>query len=458
MEDDARGPGRSRQSELFIAGLTGRRPGVATRFDRLASRARAKLTDEAFAYIAGGAGTEDTMTENRRAFARWRIVPRVLRSVERRDLSTELFGRRLPFPCLLAPIGVLEMAHPEADLAVARATAAEGVPFIFSSQASVPMEACATAMDDAPRWFQLYWSASNDLVRSLLNRAEACGCEAIVLTLDTTLLGWRPRDLDLGYLPFLRGRGLAQYTSDPAFQREVDELLASGDAESGVEDGPSPRPGLSLFRGAWQMARRHPGSTWRNLLSGRARAAVRHFIGTYSRPSLSWDDLAWLREQTDLPILLKGILHADDAREAVRRDMDGVIVSNHGGRQVDGAVSSLDALPGVVEAVADRIPVLLDSGIRSGTDIFKALALGASAVCVGRPYVYGLAVGGESGVREVIANLRAEFDLTLGLAGLASVAELDEGSLRRSPDCAPGAPERPSEKWAIQEAGDRDDA
>lgn len=433
-----RGPGRRRQSELFVAGLTGRRPGVATRFDRLEARARAELSDEAFAYIAGGAGTEDTMAANRRAFDRWRIVPRVLRDVERRDLSTELLGRRLPFPCLLAPIGVLEMAHPEADLAVSRAAAAEGVPFVFSSQASVPMEACAAAAGDSPRWFQLYWGASNDLVRSFLKRAKECGCEAIVLTVDTTLLGWRPRDLDLAYLPFLRGRGLAQYTSDPVFRREVDQLLAAGGAESAAGDGPSPWRSPSLLRAAWQMARRHPGSTRRNLVSGRARAAVRRFVSAYSRPSLTWDDLAWLRDQTELPILLKGILHPDDAREAVRRGMDGLIVSNHGGRQVDGAVASLEALPRVVEAVDGRVPVLLDSGIRSGADIFKALALGASAVCIGRPYVYGLAVAGESGVRDIITNLRAEFDLTLGLAGLASLAELDEDCLRPAPAAGEG--------------------
>lgn len=458
MEHDAGGPGRNRQSELFIGGLAGRRPEVATRFDRLESGARGTLPDEAFAYIAGGAGTEDTMSENRRAFGRWRIVPRVLRDVERRDLSTELFGRRLPFPCLLAPIGVLETAHAEADLAVARAAAAEGLPFIFSSQASMPMEACAAEMDGAPRWFQLYWSRSNDLVRSFLERAEDCGCEAIVLTLDTTLLGWRPRDLDLGYLPFLRGRGLAQYTSDPVFQREVEALLAADGAESAAGDGPAPWRAPALLGAAWQMARRHPGSTWHNLLSGRARAAVQHFISAYSRPSLTWDDLSWLREQTDLPILLKGILHADDAREGVRHGMDGVIVSNHGGRQVDGAVASLDALPGVVEAIDGRVPVLLDSGIRSGADIFKALALGASAVCVGRPYVYGLALGGESGVREVIANLRAEFDLTLGLAGLASVAELDEDCLRPAPGRESASGRRSSGNSTIRDTGDRDDA
>lgn len=435
VNSDARGPGRSRQSELFLAGLGGRRPGIATRFDRLEAQAREALSTEAFAYIAGGAGSEDTVTANRRAFDRWRIVPRVLRNVERRDLSTTLLGRRLPFPCLLAPIGVLEMAHPEADLAVARAAAAEGIPLIFSSQASVPMESCAAVMGDGPRWFQLYWGSSDELVRSFLERAEDCGCDAVVLTLDTTLLGWRPRDLDLAYLPFLRGRGLAQYTSDPVFQDEVEQLLTSEDTGSSVDARRAPRPGPATLVAAWQMARRHPGSTWHNLISGRARAAVRHFVASYSRPSLSWDELGWLRDQTALPLLLKGVLHPADAREAVRRGMDGVIVSNHGGRQLDGALASLEALPRVVEAVDGRVPVLFDSGIRGGADVFKALALGATAVCLGRPYAYGLAVGGEAGVREVVANLRAEFDLTLGLAGRTSIAELDASCLLRSPGC-----------------------
>jgi len=323
---------------------------------------------------------------------------------------------------------VLDMAHRDADLAVARAAAAEGVPMVFSSQASVPMEECAAAMGDAPRWFQLYWSTSAALVRSFLDRAEACGCDAVVLTLDTTLLGWRPRDLDLAYLPFLRGRGLAQYTSDPVFLRELAEARPESGGSGSV---PPVRP--ATVRAAWEMARRHPGPTWRNLRTGRARAAVRRFVATYSRPSLTWDDLEWLREQTRLPILLKGILHADDAREAVRRGVDGLVVSNHGGRQVDGAVAALDALPAVVDAVGGRCPVLFDSGVRTGADVFKAIALGAAAVCVGRPYVYGLAIAGAAGVRDVIRNLLADFDLTLGLAGRPAVADLGRDAVEIGP-------------------------
>jgi isopentenyl diphosphate isomerase/L-lactate dehydrogenase-like FMN-dependent dehydrogenase len=355
------------------------------------------------------------MAANLDAFGRRRIVPRVLRDVGARDPSVELFGARLPAPILLAPIGALELVRREADLAVARAAAGERLPLIFSNQASVPMETCAEAMGDSPRWFQLYWSTSNELVASLVQRAERCGCDAIVLTLDTTLFGWRTRDLDLAYLPFLRGKGLAQYTSDPVFQRMLDDP---------GEDVPTGRPNLALLRALVQLTRAYPGSFLSNLRSPRPRAAAAVFTHTYSRPSLTWDDLSFLRGVTRLPILLKGVLHPDDARRAVELGLDGIVVSNHGGRQVDGAIASLDALPAVAETVAGRVPVLLDSGIRSGADVFKALALGARAVLVGRPYVYGLALAGERGVREVIRNLVADFDLTMGLAGCASPFEI----------------------------------
>ena len=387
------------------------------------------MSAEAFAYVAGGAGAERTMAANREAFDRWRIVPRVLRDVSERDSSITLFGRRLPSPLLLAPIGVLEMAHRDADLAVARAAAAEAVPMIFSSQASVPMEQCAAAMGDSPRWFQLYWSRSDDLVRSFVRRAEGCGCEAIVLTLDTTLLGWRPRDLDLGYLPFLHGKGIAQYTSDPVFRASLTEAV--GGQGSGHTSGDDARARVSVasLRAFASMVQRYPGRLSEKLRSGAPRAAVQRFVATYSRPSLTWDNLSFLRDLTSLPIVLKGVLHADDAREAIARGMNGIIVSNHGGRQVDGAIASLDALPPIVEAVQGRVPVLLDSGVRSGADVFKALALGATAVCLGRPWVYGLALGGEAGVRAVIENVRAELDLTMGLAGCASVAEIGRAAL-----------------------------
>jgi lactate 2-monooxygenase len=409
--------GRKRQRTIYGAGVGGRCPAVPVAQAELEKAAQAAMAPAAWAYLAGGAGRESTMDANRAAFDRWRIVPRVLRDVEKRDLSIELFGRRLPSPLLLCPIGVLELAHPEADLAVARAAAALGVPYVFSNQASVPMETCAAAMGDAPRWFQLYWSKSDDLVASFARRAEACGCSAIVLTLDTTMLGWRPRDLDRGSLPFMRGQGIAQYTSDPVFRAQLDQPLDLGDA---------PKPPLNPRTIATALAQKanFPGGLLKNLTSADPRAAVQRFMATYSRPSLQWDNLKFLRQQTKLPILLKGVLHPDDARMAVAAGIDGLIVSNHGGRQIDGGIGSLDALPAVAAAVNGKIPVLFDSGIRGGADVFKALALGATAVCLGRPYVYGLALAGQRGVEEVIGNVLAEFDLTLGLAGCSSVREV----------------------------------
>ena len=407
-----------RQTEIYLAGARGTRPRVPVDAARLEAAAERALTPEAFAYLAGGAGAETTMRANRTAFERWRILPRMLRDVSVRDTSVELFGRRIPAPFYLSPIGVLELMHAQADAAVARAAAASGLPMVFSNQASIPMEQCAAVMGHAPRWFQLYWSKDDELVESFVHRAEACGCEAIVVTLDTPMLGWRARDLDLAHLPFVLGKGIAQFTSDPVFMRKLGEPLP----------GPPPAPArvsLAAVRPVISVARNVPGGAVRNLRTGTARAVVRRFIATYSRPSLTWADLPFLRQRTRLPILLKGILHPDDARQAVDAGMDGIVVSNHGGRQVDGSIGALDALPGVVEAVGGRVPVLMDGGVRGGADAFRALALGARAVGIGRPYVYGLALAGELGVREVLANMMADFELTLALSGRRSVTEID---------------------------------
>ena len=415
-------PTPQRQTEIYLAGARGIRPSVPVDARRLEAAAERALSPHAFAYLAGGAGAETTMRANRAAFEKWRIVPRMLRDVSVRDTSVELFGRRIPAPFFLSPIGVLELMHPQADTAVARAAAASGLPMVFSNQASVSMERCAAAMGDAPRWFQLYWGKDNELVESFVGRAESCGCEALVVTLDTTMLGWRPRDLDQAHLPFMVGKGIAQYTSDPVFMRKLAEPLP----------GPAPARGrvtLAALRTVIAMARAVPGGAAHNLRTGTATAAVRRFIATYSRPSLTWSDLPFLRRCTRLPIVLKGILHPDDARLAVDAGMDGILVSNHGGRQVDGSIGALDALPAVVDAVAGRVPVLLDSGVRGGADAFRAVALGARAVGIGRPYAYGLALAGESGVRDVLANMLADFELTLALAGCRSVAEIDQRSL-----------------------------
>lgn len=412
----AAAPGRLRQMEIYVTGAGGRRPGIPVAPDALEQLAAERMSSEAAAYIVGGAGSEATMRANRAAFDRHRFVPRVLRNVARRDLSVTLLGRKHKVPILLAPVGVLEMVHPDGDLAVARAAAAEGIGYVFSNQASIAMEECTVAMQSAPRWFQLYWSSDDEFVQSLVSRAERCSAEAIVVTLDTTLLGWRPRDLDLGYLPFLRGLGLAQYLSDDVFKRK----LPAAPPQTGFK----PR-GLDIVSTALSLRRK--GKEF-GLSMGQMRAAVAHFTATYSRPDLDWSDIARLRAMTNLPIVLKGIRHAEDAKLAREHGVSGIVVSNHGGRQVDGETATLDALPAIAAAAGDMM-VLLDSGIRSGADVAKALALGADAVLLGRPYVYGLAIDGEQGVREVIRNIVAEFDLTLALCGVSRADDLGPHSL-----------------------------
>jgi lactate 2-monooxygenase len=418
-------PGRTRQREIFLEGMGGLRPLVSTNGDRLQGQARRAMSAEGWAYVSGGAGLEHTLEANRAAFAKWQIVPRMLRDVTTRDLSVMLFGDRLRAPLLLAPVGVLEMAHKDADLAAARAAGALGVPMVFSSQASVAMEPCAAAMGQAPRWFQLYWGKSEDVVRSFLSRAEACGCKAIVLTVDTTSLGWRTRDMDLGYLPFLHGRGIAQYITDPAYRKLLEEPLPDAPA--------APSMGFAGLAAWVRIFRKYPGGFMEKLKSGHPRKAVQRFIATFSRPSLTWDDVQRLRGMTRLPVVVKGIQNRDDAKRAVDAGANGLIVSNHGGRQVDGAIGSLDALPSVVEAIDGKVPVLFDSGIRGGADVFKALALGATAVLIGRLYAFGLAVAGEAGVKEVIQNVIAELDLTMGLAGCKTLGEITRDSLTPVP-------------------------
>lgn len=383
MSGEARHFGPEIQSGVYARGLANMRPEIPTAFRELEAQAKQKLSPEAWAYIAGGAGLESTMDANRAAFASVRIAPRMLGGAGVRDLGVDLYMTRAAAPMLTAPIGVLDMAHAEADIAIAKATAALGLPMIISSQACVPMEEIAKAHGDSPRFFQLYWGKSDAVAESFVKRAEACGCAAIFVTLDTTILGWRPRDLDGGYLPFLRGRGIAQYTSDPAFRAMLPET-------------PEANPQAAAFQ----------------------------FTQVFSDPGLDWTRLAKIRDWTRLPVILKGIVRPDDAAKAAAEGYDGVLVSNHGGRQVDGGIGALEALPGVVAAVQGRIPVLFDSGVRCGADVFKALALGARAVCVGRPYVYGLALAGEAGARTVLEYLLAELDLTMALSGCRSISEI----------------------------------
>jgi lactate 2-monooxygenase len=377
--------------EIYARGLGGETPAIPVAVAELEQRAREAMDPRAANYVWAGAGSEDTIEANAEAFRRRRIVPRMLRDVAARDLSTTLLGTAMPAPLLLAPIGVQKVVHDEGELATARAATAVGVPMIASTAAHFSLEEIAEAGGEAPRWFQLYWPDDPALARSMVERAERAGYGAIVLTVDTFIPGWKPRDLQQAWLPFLNGMGIANYFQDP------------------------------VFRGALTQTPEED-----------AGAATGHFLGVQANPSLSWDDLSQLREMTSLPIVIKGIQHPDDAREAVRRGIDGIVVSNHGGRQVDGATSTIEALPGIAAAVGGRIPIILDSGVRSGADAFKALALGATAVGLGRPYAYGLAIAGEAGVREVLQNFKADFDLTLGLAGCTSVADIGPENLAGS--------------------------
>ncbi len=368
------------QNEIYLNGLGQQRPELPISTQSLEKAAYEAMTPQARGYVEGGAGAGYTMRANRQAFDRWRIVPRMLNNVATRDLSVELFGTRYASPLLLAPIGVQTIVHDQAEIAVARAAAALNVPFVLSTAASHPMEQVAEAAGDGPRWYQLYWPSDEALTRSFIHRAEQAGYTALVVTLDTSLLAWRPADLQAAYLPFIVGEGIANYLTDPTFRATL--------AAPPEED---------------------------------MQSAILQWISVFSNPGYSWDDLAMIRAATDLPILLKGICHPDDARTAIEQGVDGVIVSNHGGRQVDGAIAALDALPGVVSAVPDEFPVLFDSGIRTASDVIKALALGARAVLLGRPYIWGLTLAGEAGVRQVVRGLLAELDLTLALSGHASL-------------------------------------
>ncbi|WP_406829693.1 alpha-hydroxy-acid oxidizing protein [Pedococcus sp. KACC 23699] len=414
------GPGRRRQGVIYRDGVLGRRPTVPADAAELERSAATAMTPRAWAYVGGGAGAGATMRANREAFERRRLVPRMATGHAGRDLTTSLLGQERSTPLLLAPIGAAGIVSRGSDLQVARAAAATGVPYIVSNQGCSPMEEVAAALGDTPWWFQLYWSTDEPLVDSLLRRAEEAGASAVVVTLDTTMLGWRPQDLNLGSLPFSQGIGIAQYTSDARFQEIVRERLAAQPA--GGTD--RTRVTLGAIRSLLSISREHPGSLRENLRSPTPRASVEAFLDIYSNPGLSWDLLATLPHRTHLPVLLKGVLHPDDARRAVELGVSGIVVSNHGGRQVDGAIASLDALGPIRDAVGPGLPLVLDSGVRSGSDVVKALACGADAVALGRPYVYGLALAGEDGVRDVIDNVLAELDLTLGLCGLGSVAEL----------------------------------
>jgi isopentenyl diphosphate isomerase/L-lactate dehydrogenase-like FMN-dependent dehydrogenase len=377
------------QYEIYLEGLNGKTPDFPFELNELERRFEAEADPVPRDYVSAGAGAEDTMRANLDAFKRWRIVPKMLTNVETRDLDTSVLGTAMPAPVMLAPIGGIQsLLHPDGELAVARAASELGIPLVLSTVSSRTLEAVAEAMGDTPRWFQLYWPSEDAFTKSLLQRAEAAGYSAIVVTLDTRILAWRPRDLRNAFLPFLRGDSIANYLSDPVFR-------------AGLEKTPEEDP----------------------------QAAVMRWVQLFSYTSTTWESLAFLRDSTDLPIVLKGIVHPDDAAKAADAGMDGLIVSNHGGRQVDGSIATLDALPAIRAAVPPDFPVLLDSGIRTGADAFKALALGANAVLLGRPYIWALAVGGPDGVRQLLRSFLADLDLTLALSGFTSFADVNVDTL-----------------------------
>ncbi|MBY4127095.1 alpha-hydroxy-acid oxidizing protein [Rhodococcus fascians] len=380
------------QLGIYAAGMFAQQtPPITTNLARLEDQAAEKLSPEALGYIVASAGSGSTARANRAAFDKWAIAPRMLRSSAARDHACTVLGTEMPAPLLIAPVGIQTLAHPDGELATVRAAAELGVPYIHSTQASHSFEQIAEAGGDAPRWYQLYWPTDEAVLLSFLQRAKDTGFTTLVVTLDTTLLGWRPADLDRGYLPFLANLGIENYLTDPAFQ--------AGLAQP-VEENPV--------------------------------AAAMHWAQMFPNPGLSWKNLSFLREHWDGPIVLKGICTVGDAREAVAHGVDGIVVSNHGGRQIDGARPSLDALPSIVDAVGDDLTILFDSGVRTGADMAKALALGADAVLLGRPFLYGLALGGQEGVAHVLRCLLAEFDLVTSLSGHAGAGELGRDSIMES--------------------------
>ena len=379
------------QLSIYFQGLDGVRPDFPMSFAELERRAEQAMSEELWSYVAGGAGDENTQRANVGAFERWGLMPRMLAGASDRDLTVELFGTQLPTPLMFAPVGVIGLCDPDGhgELVTARSAASTGVPMVLSTLSQDPMEDVAAELGGTPGWFQLYPPKDPELAESFVRRAEAAGFSAIVVTLDTLTLGWRPRDLSIASFPQLRGLELANYFSDPVFRSRLDV---------------PPEEDPQTATGAWAT------------VFGNAR--------------LSWDDLEWLRSLTSLPMLLKGICHPDDARRALDAGMDGIYCSNHGGRQANGGLPALDCLPDVVEAAGDA-PVIFDSGVRSGPDVVKALALGARAVAIGRPYAYAMSVGGQPAIEHLVASLLAEIDLTMAIDGYPSIGSLPPDALRR---------------------------
>ncbi len=413
--------GPSRQRSVYETGFYGKNSLIPQNFSSLELLGKSKLPKRHFDYIYTGAGGNTGISNNRKGFLKYEIVPRMLSGVHEPNLEIQLLDLRLKFPVLFAPVGVLELAHPFGDLEVARASLNSEIPMIISNQSSFAMEEICTTLKGSNSFFQLYFSRSNSLTESFVKRAERCGCKGIVLTVDTTSLGWRNLDLENGYLPFLEGRGIANYTADPVFQ----ELMEAESTTSSTKQWPSILSLVHLYKS-------YPDSFLNNILTGNPIKAVRTFVKIYSRPELSWEDVAWLRSVTKLPMFIKGILHEEDAIKAVEAGMDGIIVSNHGGRQVDRVLPSIVALQNIKTVVPPSYPLILDSGIRSGADIFIALAAGASAVCIGRPYVYAMSLAGYKGIQELMMNYLSELNTIMSLCGCARIEDITSNHVRKN--------------------------
>ncbi|MGM8365757.1 alpha-hydroxy-acid oxidizing protein [Virgibacillus sp. W0181] len=352
-------------------------------FEQLEAEAKDKLCPPAFDYIQSGASAEETLRKNTDAFASFSIVPNLLKDVSNVDTTIKLFEKTYAHPFLLAPVGMLKIAHENGELAVAKAAANLQVPVIQSTVSSYSIiEEVSKAVPDSPKWFQLYWSNNEAITFSMAKRAENLGYEAIVLTVDTFMFGWREKDMGNRFSPLKEGFGKANYETDEVFLKHLSE---EGDT-----------------------------------------AIIKSILENIYHPSLNWEHVKRLKEQSNLPILLKGILHPENAREAIANGIDGIIVSNHGGRQLDGVISSIETLPAIAEAVAGKIPILLDSGIRRGTDVVKAIALGADAVLIGRPYVYGLALDGQNGVGKVLEQFIQQTKVSISLAGATSINDVQQ--------------------------------
>jgi len=379
------------QYEIYEEGLaTGEPPQWPVDYESMEKLAKSVMTPQAYAYVAGNASAGVTAHTNREAFAKTKLRPHTLRGAIPRDHTITLFGTKMPAPIIVAPIGVLSLIHPEAEIGAAKGAASMNLTFVHSTASTTCMEDVAEAVGDASRWYQMYIPKDRELAKSFVRRAENSGYTAIVITLDTTTRAWRPQDLNLGHLPFVAGIGIANYLKDPVFR----SLLA----KTPEEDLP---------------------------------AAVKKWREVAADPNLNWETIKWIRTQTKLPIILKGILHPDDAAKACEIGVDGIVVSNHGGRQLDGAVSSLETLPDIVQSVHGRMPILFDSGIRTGSDCIKALALGADAILLGRPWVWGLAIGGSEGVTHALRCFLADYDIALGLTGYKTPGELSPADVIR---------------------------